>query len=266
MIRTLASTRPLHSVVVVAAMAVVLVLGFTRGAAFADGGDRPSNAPTLRSGQAVSGGADSPTVSCSEHYQCIGSPGVQYWRVSLALGDHLTINFHTINHNNPTGICVMSGSVTDYTDSDATCLTEEYTSSDGYGQLTYDAARTATYLIVPFAAYDWDNDSWAYTMTPYVAHPAPPSLTFSGPKRAKVGTTIHLGGTISPHITKRLTLQSESPDHGWETAGHAKPNGDGVFSFTYRPGHTGKHVFKVIFPGKNFYLPASKEWKVQVHR
>ena len=62
------------------------------------------------------------------------------------------------------------------------------------------------------------------------------------------------------------TLQAKSPAHGWEVAGHARPNGDGAFNFTYRPGHTGKHVFRVIFPGKNSYLPTSRLWTVRVHR
>jgi hypothetical protein len=247
---------------------LALVLGTTwAGPAHADGGAYPSSAPTIASGQTVTGGTADVQWKCgfSLSYYCAGSSGVQYYKLPLALGDRVTFQFQRITGYG-LGVCVLSPAVTDYTIADAECIASEDAASTGFGQLQYTAGQSATYLVAVYDHYASYHESWAYSMLTSIQTRQAPAISLQGSKSVKVGRTMHLHGTVTPKLRARLTLESKSPAHGWIVADRTKAKG-GTYSFDYRPGHTGKHQFRVKFAGKSIYLPAqSKTLRVDVHR
>ena len=244
----------MRKLLVVPALALVASLGLSAGPARADGGTYPSNAPTVTPGSTVQGGA---TTVETIYPNNAGKAGVQYYRVPMAFGDHLVVDFTAVSERG-TGLCVFAPSVTDYTIQDADCLEEEYTSTTKKAQLQYIAPGDGAYLL---AVHSTSYTSWAYSMIVNVLHSS--SVSASGPSSVAVGRKIRITGQAS--VAGSVTLQLKAG--GWKTVDQAGTKSDGSFKLRYKPSSTGRHKFRVLFAGPPGYLGSmSSKVKVQVRR
>ena len=121
------------------------------------GGTTIASAPTLPLGLRV-----------GHAYKLAGCSGYgEIWRISLARGDHLRLDYGSKN-GQPVQVLVLAPSVTDET-ADLGVLAEAWTSYRD--DLVFDATKAGRYSIVLRTFYACETSLW-YVVTAHVTHAA----------------------------------------------------------------------------------------------
>jgi hypothetical protein len=231
--------------------------------AYADGGTRPSNAPTLTPDHQVSGGAatvDTYAICCHQ-WQHPNSPGVQYWKVPLDFGDSLTLDYENVT-GTYTGVCILAPSTTDFTVGTSDCVADDSTGDSKYSELKFTAPTSGAWFVVIHDNYCCSDEAWAYTLTAKVAHRT--SVSLQGPAKSHRGRKITLSGAITPGISTGVAIQRKIGTGKWATIANLTTTSTGAFSKRTKLRKVATYKFRARFAGAWTYL-GSKSPVVKVN-
>jgi hypothetical protein len=228
---------------------VLLVLGFgalapiSAAVALAAGGKSISSAPELPVATRVGGGGK--IVGSQRAGSCSGYG--EFWRLSLAKGDHVSIIYGSRN-SLEVRIVLMAPSVSDATFNQAGPL--ENGSTSGQDRLTYVAAKAGRYTVGVYTGYPC-QPRLAYSLTATVRRPTHATLT--GPAVAHIHAPITLTGRVAGLSSGRVALQSNTKT-GWNTIKTTAVQKNGSFSFTMPFDSPGTHVVRAVYAGDSSHL------------
>lgn len=240
--------RRLSIIVVGATVALTVGLGqaaAARSRANGSGGQTIASAPELPIGQQIVSGANP-----------VGNNvGLEYWKVLLQAGDHLTVDIGTTNGEN-VRLCLLAPSVTDYTRGDGPDCLAPLLSVDDKGEFNFVAPEAGTYPI-EIIGYCCADGVLAYEMTAYLRHFTSARLTAPPLVRARGRVTYR--GAIAGATSGLVRLRSRSLKHpAWKTFAVVPIKPNGSFSYTTHVAGTGTYRIQAIYPGDSSHLPCSK--------
>jgi hypothetical protein len=229
----------------------------------ADGGANIAAAPTITLAEHLSGGAanvDSYAICCSE-WQHPDSPGVQYWRVDLALGDQLTLDYENVTGEG-TGVCMLAPETTDYTVAETDCSHSDGT--DAKDQMRFTAPTAGSWILSVYVNWCCQRGPWAYDFVGSVRRRT--TLTLSAPTTARAGNKVLLTGRVAPGLAAPVTVQRKLAGR-WRTFGTATAAADGAFTLKARLARPGGYRLRAVYAGDAQYLPSqSRQVKVKARR
>lgn len=230
----------------------VLAIGVLGGLALSavalgNGGATIASAPNLPVGRQVTGGGTtntSPTGPTGGGWNgcCYG----EFWRVPLRRGDHLRIDYGSLNDLNAE-IGLYDPSITDYTYEDRRGDTLAYGETSSKAQIRYVAPKPGRFLM--YVVNDCGacgEPNLAYELTAYVQHPTHTTLT--GPTVARAGSVIPLRGKVQGLSGGRVAVQTLRQGR-WKTMALIRTKQDGTFSFRAHVGRRGTYRARAIFFG-----------------
>ena len=230
---------------------VLLVLGFgalaliSAAVALAAGGKDISRARELPLAKQVGGGGA--TVVNQRAGSCSGY--AEFWRLSLARGDQLSIAYGSKN-GLPVKIVLLDSSVRDASDPVGPVEGGETFFKDN---LTYVAANAGRYTVALYTSYPC-QPKLAYTLTANVEHTTITThATLRGPAVAHVHAPITLAGRVAGLSSGRVALQSNTKA-GWKTIKTTAVQKNGSFAFTAQFDTPGAHTVRVVYAGDSSHV------------
>ena len=231
---------------------VLLVLGvgalapISAAVALAGGGTNISSAPELPVATQVGGGGA--ITGSQKAGSCSGY--AEFWRLSLAHGDHLSLAYGSKN-GLPVKIVLLAPSVSDSNVNQVAPL--EAGETFYKDSLTLVAAHAGRYTVMLFTSY-LCQPKLAYTITADVQHTTHATLT--GPAVAHVHASISLAGRVAGLSSGNVALQSNTKA-GWKTLKTTAVQKNGSFAFTTQFDTPGVHTVRAVYAGDSSHL-ASK--------
>lgn len=228
---------------------VFLVLGcgalapISAAVALAAGGKNISSAPALPIATRVGGGGA--IVGSQKSGSCSGYG--EYWRLSLAHGDHLDIAYGSKNRLQ-VKIVLLGPSVTDANFNQSGPVA--YGDTFGQDHVTSVANAAGRYTVVLFTGYPC-QPTLAYTLIANVQHTTHATLT--RPAVAHIHAPITLTGTVAGLSSGTMALQSKSKA-GWKTIKTTAVQKNGSFAFTTQFDTPGAHTVRAVYAGDSSHV------------
>lgn len=228
---------------------VLLVLGLgalapiSAAVALAAGGKSISRAPELPVATQVAGGGA--IVGTQRSGACSGY--AEFWRLSLAKGDHVSIAYGSKNALG-VGIFLLDPSVSDATANEASPV--ETSTTSYLDNLTFVAAKAGRYTVLQRTIYPC-QPRLAYTFTADVQRAT--RVTLTGPAVANVHAPITLTGRVAGLSSGRVALQSNTKA-GWKTIKTTAVQKNGSFVFTTQFDTPGACTVRAVYAGDSGHV------------
>lgn len=176
-------------------MTVLLTAGMSAGIALADGGGADiASAPELPIGSPIVGGANA-------------ASGVEYWRVTLAAGDRLVIDYGTTDSYYQIKVGILAPQVTDYTLGTAAEVVSDVTGENGKSEFAWIATGSGRWILEVYAPA---GSGWlGYQLTARVQHFT--SVTLKAPRSAAKGSVFAVHGSVAGVSAGKIALRLTSP-------------------------------------------------------
>lgn len=225
------------------AAAAALAALFVAAVALGDGGGATiASAPELPIG--------SPVVAGST-----GSQFGEFWRITLAAGDLLTIDYGTTN-GCTVYLYLYAPTVTDYTYNDARVVEGDRTGSNGKHEFTWIATGTGRWILNVQGC-----STLGYQMTAFVQHFT--HVTLSAPRAVAARHALQVRGTVSGvqsgKIALRLTARGQTP-----ISALVPLTATGTFAWAPRPAKTGSYRLQAIYYGDSSHRSSRASVTVNV--
>jgi hypothetical protein len=229
-------------------------------AAQLDGAGTISGAPALPIGTEVTGGAQLSDVCCDSWYQHENTAGVQYWRVPLAFGDLLVIDYGVVTGDDVT-LCLLDPKVTDYTLTDAHCAATDSTQQKHEFKFTAPAAGAWTLVVGDY--HCCSDTTWAYQLTAHVKQRTQTNL--AAPPLAARNSNVTMSGHVSGVTGGQVAVQYKPLAGGpWTTVGVSRLTAHGTFSVRTRFKKAGSYRARAAYPGDASHLPSAATTVIKV--
>jgi hypothetical protein len=171
--------------------------------ALAAGGTSIASAPQLPVGTTVTGGASAHT---------------EFWRVTMAASDKLTIDFQPVNGGS-VYLSVYRPGVTDYTLGDSSSVAWGDTSSRS--QFTWTATGQGAWILEVYSNH-------GYRLRPTVR--ARTATKLSAPRNVHSGAWFYYRGSVSPSVSRGTVLLQRFVKKSWRTFSTVNIGQKGKFS------------------------------------
>jgi hypothetical protein len=221
---------------VLPALFVLTLVPGVRGAA-ANGGDSIASAPQVPLGQHV----------------VAGKTGFDFWRVALHPGDHLTIDYGTLNQRG-VRVCILKPSVTDYTRTQSACENDNYTY--GKSEVRFTATLAGSWII---AFYNDDCYIYYNVCHADVAYEATTTvhvythLSLAAPSTVRAGGKATLRGQLDGAANGNVQLQTRLHGH-WQHLATVRASASGAFAYRARFRYRGTFAERAFFGGDSAHL------------
>ena len=246
---------------------LLVILGFLAASSQADiaqanGGSSIANAPELPIGEQIQGGGNTNTsplgptdggwTGC-----CYG----EYWRITLSRGDHLRIDYGSLD-GNVAEVALYTSGVTDYTwnQGRSNPLFDESTSTKD--EARYVAAQSGRFTL--YVVHDCGacgSPVLAYELTAYIQHYT--HATLAGTRVVRAHGRLTLRGEIAGLSKGKVAIQSRQGKR-WKTLKLSHVTSRGGFAVKTEVGAPGTYRFRVVFFGDVSHLPTSAVYSVKV--
>jgi hypothetical protein len=221
----------------------LLVPGFVL-VAFCAGGASANGGGTIAAAQ---------LVPLGDHI-VVGKTGFDFWRVQLAPGDRLIIDYGAVTDRD-VGLCIRKPTVTDYTRTQSQC--DSFTSTSGKTETVFKAPLAGRWIL-QFLSYGWcgpNNDrcdaDLTYEMTTTVR--AYTSLTLSAPRAVRAGGSATLRGQLQGASNSNVQLQTRLRGR-WQHLATVRAKPNGAFAYRARFRYRGTFVERAFFAGDSAHL------------